>query len=283
MATYAIGDIQGCYDALRHLLDQIGFDPGSDRLWFVGDLVNRGPDSLAVLRFIKSLDDQAVVVLGNHDLHLLARAEGQTRNAKKDNLDDILNAPDRDELLSWLRHRPLMHHDPDKRFTIVHAGLPPQWDLPLALACAHELETALRGPDYRDFLSGDVRQRASRLVARPDRHGASEIHHQLPDANAFLRPVGPPRSGPPRAIPRTQPAGTLPWFRVPWRATRTERIVFGHWSTLKWLAEDNVWSLDTGCLWGGHLTAIRIRRKKAIKRFEVECPAYRTPKAPPPS
>lgn len=280
MAIYAIGDVQGCYESLRRLLDVVGFDPDRDRLWFVGDLVNRGPDSLAVLRFIKSLGDQAVVVLGNHDLHLLARAEGQMRDAKKDNLDDILTAPDRDDLLTWLRHRPLMHHDQDKRFTMVHAGLPPQWDLPLALACAREVEAALRGSEYQGFLRamyGD--EPASWSVDLTGMERLRFITNCLTrmrycDASGRLDLAA-------KGHPKTQPAGALPWFRIPWRASRGERIVFGHWSTLKWLAEENVWSMDTGCLWGGHLTAIRIRRRKEIKRFEVECPSYRRPKDPP--
>jgi len=282
VATYAIGDVQGCYDPLRRLLDRIGFDPGKDRLWFVGDLVNRGPDSLKVLRFVESLGDRAVVVLGNHDLHLLARAEGETRNARKDNLDDILTAPDRDEVLTWLRHRPLMHHDADRRFAMVHAGLPPQWDLPLALACARELEAVLRGPDYRGFLAamyGDEPAIWSADLAGMDRlrfitNCLTRMRYCDPSGRLDLSAKG---------HPGTQPAGTLPWFRIPWRGTRAERIVFGHWSTLKWLAEDNVWSLDTGCLWGGQLTAMRIRRKKVIRRYEVECPTYRKPKTPLPA
>jgi bis(5'-nucleosyl)-tetraphosphatase (symmetrical) len=277
MATYAIGDVQGCYASLQRLLERIAFDPTGDRLWFVGDLVNRGPDSLAVLRYIKSLGDRAVVVLGNHDLHLLARAEGQVLNAKKDNLDDVLDAADRDELLAWLRHRPLMHQDPDKRFTMVHAGLPPQWDLALALACARELEAVLRGPDYRTFLAamyGDEPAIWSSDLTGMDRlrfitNCLTRMRYCDPLGRLDLSAKG---------HPMTQPTTALPWFRVPWRASRAERIVFGHWSTLKWLAEDNVWSLDTGCLWGGHLTAIRIRRKHAIKRFEVACPTYRKPK-----
>ena len=126
MATYAIGDIQGCYDQLRRLLDTLSFEPGRDNLWFVGDLVNRGPESLKTLRFVKGLEDNALTVLGNHDLHLLALGAGNTRQAKKSNLDPVLRAPDRDELLNWLRHRPLMHYDARKKFTLIHAKLPPQ-------------------------------------------------------------------------------------------------------------------------------------------------------------
>jgi len=277
VATYAIGDVQGCYDSLRRLLDRIGFDPDADRLWFVGDLVNRGPDSLAVLRFVKALGTGAVVVLGNHDLHLLARAEGQTKDAHKDNLDAVLHARDRDELLAWLRRRPLMHHDPDKGFTMIHAGLPPQWDIPLALACAREVETALQGPDYHVFLTamyGDEPALWSPGLTGMERlrfitNCLTRMRYCDPLGRLDLSAKGHPGS---------HTAGTLPWFRIPQRASRGERIVFGHWSTLKWLAEDNVWCLDTGCLWGGHLTAIRIRRKRPVKRFEVECPTYRRPK-----
>jgi bis(5'-nucleosyl)-tetraphosphatase (symmetrical) len=277
VATYAVGDVQGCYEPLRRLLDQIGFAQETDRLWFVGDLVNRGPDSLAVLRFVKSLGDRALVVLGNHDLHLLARAEGRPGNARKDNLDDILEAPDRNDLLAWLRYRPLVHHDADKGFTMVHAGFPPQWDLRLALDCARELESVLRGTGYRDFLRamyGDEPALWSAELTGMDRlrfitNCLTRMRYCDPLGRLDLSAKG---------HPGTQPAGTMPWFRIPWRATRGERIVFGHWSTLKWLAEDNVWSLDTGCLWGGHLTAVRIRKRRPIERFEVECPTYRRPK-----
>ena len=277
MATYAIGDVQGCYDSLQRLLERIAFDPTGDRLWFVGDLVNRGPDSLAVLRFVKSLGDRAVVVLGNHDLHLLARGEGQVSYAKKDNLDDVLDAADRDELLAWLRHRPLIHHDPDKRFTMVHAGLPPQWDLALALACARELEAVLRGPDHRAFLMAMYGDEPA--IWSPDLAGMDRLRFitNCLTRMRYCDPLGRLDLSA-KGHPITQPANALPWFRIPWRASRGERIVFGHWSTLKWLAEDNVWSLDTGCLWGGHLTAIRIRRQREIKRFEVACPTYRKPK-----
>jgi len=277
VATYAVGDVQGCYDPLRRLLESIRFDPADDRLWFVGDLVNRGPDSLAVLRFVKSLGDRAVVVLGNHDLHLLARAEGHTRHAKKDNLDDVLSASDRNDLLDWLRHRPLVHHDPDRRFTMVHAGFPPQWDLALALDCARELESVLRGPDYRGFL--DAMYGDEPAVWSPDLSGMERLRFitNCLTRMRFCDPLGRLDLSS-KGHPGTQPEGTMPWFRVPWRATRGERIVFGHWSTLKWLAEDNVWSLDTGCLWGGQLTAVRLRRRKPVERFEVHCPTYRKPK-----
>lgn len=152
MTAYAIGDIQGCHAELERLLDRLDFDPAADRLWFAGDLVNRGPESLAVLRRVRALGDSAIVVLGNHDLHLLAVAAGNAKHSKKSTLGAILRAPDRDELLDWLRRRPLLHHDPDLGLTLVHAGLPPQWDLAEALARARELEAVLRSDDYPEFL-----------------------------------------------------------------------------------------------------------------------------------
>ncbi|MDQ2694699.1 MAG: symmetrical bis(5'-nucleosyl)-tetraphosphatase, partial [Pseudomonadota bacterium] len=152
MAVYAIGDVQGCYDPLCRLLEALRFDPAADVLWLTGDLVNRGPRSLEVLRLIRSLGERAVTVLGNHDLTLLAVAEGYVRLRPKDTVHAILEAPDRAVLLDWLRHRPLLHHDPGLSFTLVHAGLAPQWDLHQALACAQELESTLRSPAYRSFL-----------------------------------------------------------------------------------------------------------------------------------
>ena len=282
MATYAIGDIQGCYASLRRLLDQLDLDPAKDRLWFVGDLVNRGPDSLAVLRFVKGLGNQAVVVLGNHDLHLLARAEGYQRNAKKDNLDDILNAPDRDELLHWLRHRPLAHYDARKGFLMVHAGVPPQWDLAQTLACARELETALREPGYQRLLTamyGDQPSLWSDSLVGMDRlrfitNCLTRMRYCNADGRLNLTAKGSPGS---------QPPGYLPWFQAPNRATQAVRIVFGHWSALGWFAADNVWCLDTGCLWGGQMTALRLRQKVPCEPIRLDCPGYRRPKASPSS
>jgi bis(5'-nucleosyl)-tetraphosphatase (symmetrical) len=270
MAIYAIGDIQGCHDALLRLLEHLRFDPSRDKLWLVGDLVNRGPDSLRVLRFVKDLGDRAVTVLGNHDLHLLALAAGNPKHAKKSNLHEVLEANDRDELIDWLRHRPLMHYDAKNRFAMLHAGLPPQWNLAKALACARELETALRGPDYREFLHamyGNQPGRWSEDLTGMDRlrcitNCLTRLRYCDTEGNLALKAKGPPGS---------QPAGYLPWYAVPSRASRDERIVFGHWSTLGYLAEDNVWGLDTGCLWGGTLTAIRISRNKPIAPIDVPC------------
>jgi bis(5'-nucleosyl)-tetraphosphatase (symmetrical) len=275
MATYAIGDIQGCYDALLRLLERLPFDPSKDKLWLVGDLVNRGPDSLRVLRFVKDLGDRVVVVLGNHDLHLLALAAGNPKHAKKSNLHDVLEAEDRDELLDWLRHRPLMHHDPNKEFAMVHAGLPPQWDLAKALACARELEAVLRGPHYREYLHamyGNDPAYWNEALTGMERlrvitNCLTRLRFCDAQGNLALKEKGPPGS---------QPGAFLPWFTVPGRATRGDRLIVGHWSTLGYMAQDNVWALDTGCIWGGSLTAIRIRKKRPIVPIAQRCPGVRS-------
>jgi bis(5'-nucleosyl)-tetraphosphatase (symmetrical) len=271
MTTYAIGDIQGCYAQLRRLLDTLSFDPARDRLWFVGDLVNRGPDSLRTLRFIKDLDDRALTVLGNHDLHLLALAAGNPRQAKKSNLEPVLRASDRDELVHWLRHRPLMHFDAKKNFALIHAGLPPQWDLLDAMECAREVENVLRGPDYLDYLHamyGNEPARWSRSLSGMDRlRFITNCFTRLRycDTNGALALTE-------KAPPGSQAPGHLPWFAVPGRATREVRIIHGHWSRLGYAAHYNAWALDTGCVWKGRLTAIRVHKKKSIEPISVSCP-----------
>ena len=258
MAVYAIGDLQGCLDPLRRLLDRIAFDPARDRLWFTGDLVNRGPASLETLRFVRSLGELAITVLGNHDLHLLAMAWADSRPRKKrDTLDDVLAAPDRDELLEWLRRRPLLHHDPAVGYTIVHAGLPPQWDLADARAAAAELEAVLGSDRFVDFL----RQMYGDQPAAWD-PGLAGIERLRFIVNAFtrmryLRPDGSlefDNKGP------LSSAGEelIPWFRFPGRRSAGLSMVFGHWSTLGEIAHEGAFSIDTGCVWGGRLTALRL-------------------------
>lgn len=284
MAIYAVGDIQGCYRELRQLLDAVRFDPGIDRLWLVGDLVNRGPESLAVLRFVHDLGDCAVTVLGNHDLHLLALADGNTRHAGRSTLDAVLRAPDRDALLHWLRHRPLLHRDPEPGFTMIHAGLPPQWSLADAQACAQELEATLRGPDHRTYLMemyGNKPKRWSPALTGMERlrfitNCLTRLRFCAPDGALALDEKGEIGS---------QSAGLRPWFRMPDRRTRGDRIIFGHWSTIGYLAEHNVWGLDSGCLWGGALTAIRIDgtadgdddEKRSITPIQIDCAGYLRP------
>jgi len=273
MSVYAISDVQGCYDALRELLDKLQFDPARDRLWFAGDLVNRGPQSLEVLRFVKSLGDSALTVLGNHDLHLLAVDAG-VKNKDKD-LKAILEAPDRRELIDWLRRQPLLHHDAELGFTLVHAGLSPQWDLATAQACARELETVLRGDAYFDFLKvmyGD-RPRKWRTWLRGDRR----LRYIC---NCFTRIRFCTRNGKlalaEKGAPGSQPPNFVPWFDVPGRANKNLQLVFGHWSTLGAFHAPGVFALDTGCVWGGALTALELTASPPIFT-SVNCRAARNP------
>ena len=259
MPVYAIGDIQGCCDEFELLLERLKFDPAQDQLWLTGDLVNRGPRSLATLRLVKSLGQSAITVLGNHDLHLLAIAlDPQARRKSKDTLDEILNAADRDELLHWLRHQPMLHHDPQLKRTLIHAGLPPQWDLPLAIACARELEHTLRDADAARALFqnmyGDEPDRWDK-----DLQGFARLRFIT---NCLTRLRACTEQGKLRLKAKGAPdkleAGLYPWFRVPRRRSRDERIVCGHWSALGFLDADNVLALDTGCVWGGTLCAVRL-------------------------
>jgi len=257
MAVYALGDIQGCYDELQALLALLHFDPADDRLWFVGDLVNRGPRSLETLRFVRDLGDAAITVLGNHDLHLLALAAGNHKHRDEASLDPVLAAPDRDELLHWLRHRPLLHSDDGLNFSMIHAGLPPDWDLATATACAREVEQALQGDDHLAYfldMYGNRPDHWDPALAGQDRlryitNCFTRLRYLEPDGRLALKDKGPPGS---------QQAGRLPWFEHPARRSRDQRILFGHWSTLGYQCSHNVWALDSGCLWGGALTALRI-------------------------
>ena len=258
MAIYAVGDVQGCCDELERLLEAVAFAPQRDRLWFVGDLVNRGPRSLDVLRLVRGLGEAAVVVLGNHDLHLLAIARGAAHLRPADRmLQPVLEAPDREQLLDWLQARPVLHHDAALGVTMLHAGLPPQWDVGLARRCAAELEAALRGnhsgrlfasmygnrPDlWSDDLEGDDRLR---FIT----NALTRLRVCDADGRLLLKHKGPPEKMPP---------GAVPWFRAPARRWAGARIVCGHWSALGYLDEGGVLALDTGCVWGGTLTARRL-------------------------
>lgn len=266
MSTYAIGDIQGCYDDLLRLLDAIQFSEQSDQLWFVGDLVNRGPKSLETLRFVKSLGDAAITVLGNHDLHLLATALNQQRKPrKKDSLNQVLEASDRDELLHWLRYRPLFHHDDD--FCLLHAGLPPQWDFSLTKKMAETAEKVLQGADHAFFFKhmyGDKPSLWSEVfneleqvrfivncftrMRYCDAEGRLDFHHK--------GPLG------------SQSEHLMPWFSVPGRKSADMKIVFGHWSTLGYHEENNCYAIDTGCLWGGQLTALKLDKIPTVTSID---------------
>lgn len=265
MATYAIGDIQGCFDALMQLLDKTGFNATRDRLWLVGDLVNRGPQSLEVLRYVKGLGAVAQVVLGNHDLHLVMRAEGHGRASSEDTLDAVLAAADRDELLEWLRSRPLFHQEDE--YAMVHAGLLPQWSIARSNELGTEVQAALMAANYREFL-------AHMWGSEPNvwREGLRGWERLRVIVNAMTRmrfctPEGVMEfqvKGPPDQAP----AGYLPWFAVPHRASITHTVICGHWSALGFYREANLLALDSGCLWGGPLTAVRLEDRRV---FQLQC------------
>lgn len=271
MSVYAIGDVQGCHSELERLLDALRFDPAADRLWFAGDLVNRGPGSLEVLRLARSLGDAAVTVLGNHDLHLLALAETDAPEPRKyDTLRPVLEASDAGELLDWLRGRPLLHYDAELDWLMIHAGLPPQWDLETAGACAREVETALRGEMCRKYLKrmyGDRprRWRASLTGTRRLRfitNCLTRLRYCDVEGRIDLQPTG---------APGTQPKHLMPWFRVPGRKSEGLHIVCGHWAAMGLVEEGGVHAIDTGCVWGGRLTALRL--DGACETVSVPCAA----------
>ena len=259
MAVWAIGDIQGCYDELVRLIDKLGYDPARDTLWFCGDLVNRGGQSLEVLRLIKSLNERTVVTLGNHDLSLLAVSTRSEQDQARVNpeLRAVLFAPDREELLTWLRQRPLLHADRDLGWMMIHAGLAPSWDVGRAESVAREIEARLRADDHKRLLRqmfgnkpdtwsprlrGIDRLRAGINVLTRMRY--CDVRGRI----AFQE----------KGIPGTQRPGNYPWFAVPGLVRRDLRIVCGHWSTLGRFAGLGVYAIDTGCVWGGALTAMRI-------------------------
>ena len=274
MATYAIGDLQGCYDSLLRLLDNLKFDSTKDTLWFAGDLVNRGPDSLSTLRFVKSLGDHAITVLGNHDLHLLAIA-AKHKNTNDKGLKDILSANDAGELLDWLRKQPLLHHDSQLNFTMVHAGIYPEWDLKTAQQSANELEVVLRSDDYLEFILnmyGNLPEKWDDKLQGWDRlrficNSFTRMRYCEKDGTLNFKSHG---------APGTHPENTLPWFDISNRKISEERIVFGHWSTLGKITKKNIYALDTGCVWGGQLTALRLEKEKS-EYISVDCPGEANP------
>lgn len=272
MATYAIGDLQGCYSSLQQLLELISFNAGRDRLWLVGDIVNRGPDSLAALRFVKESGNAVTMVLGNHDLHLLMAAAGVAKMRTGDTLQPILSASDREELLFWLRHQKLFHRDGD--YVMVHAGLLPEWSVKQAAQLAQEVECALRKENYRKVFS---RLYGNKPDCWKDDLTGYERLRVIVNAMTRMRICTPEGKmnfsfkGDAQAIPD----GYLPWFDVPARASQKATIICGHWSALGLKVNHNLIALDTGCLWGGSLTAIRLDDRKI---FQVPC-AQRKAKA----
>lgn len=259
MAVYAIGDVQGCFDELQKLLELIQFDPNLDQIWLAGDLVNRGPNSADVLRFAQKMGSDTVkVVLGNHDLHLLAHAAGiNLHSHRMDTMDSVLDADDRDEMITWLRHQPLFYHDAELGFSMVHAGLPPQWSLKKCRKRAKEVETILQSDNWRDFFKhmyGNKPDTWSKKLKKWDRlrfitNGFTRLRYCHKDGRLALNFKGEPKD---------KPTGQIPWFDMPNRKTKDDRIVFGHWSMLGTGQYGNVFSLDSGAVWGDQLTAVRI-------------------------
>jgi len=269
MAVYAVGDLQGAYAPLMRLLERLGFDPAADRLWLVGDLVNRGPDSLGTLRWVHAHRDAVVSVLGNHDLHLLARAGDPARRSGDDDLQPVLEAPDAHELIEWLRRRPLIHYDRALATAMVHAGIPPGWDLETALAEARAVADALAGPAWRELLAqlyGDTPARWSPALDGHERarftiNALTRMRYCRADGSLDLEAKGPPGQGPP---------GSMPWFDHPAAAGGHARLVIGHWSALGLVHRRDLVALDTGCCWGNALTALRLDAPDA-KPVSVRC------------
>lgn len=274
MADYLVGDVQGCDAPLGRLLAKIGFSPSRDTLYLLGDLVNRGPSSAAVLRRLMAHGDAAKCLLGNHDLSLLAVAHGHRAPHRNDTMDDILGAPDRDAMLDWLRHRSMALHA--HGLLMVHGGVLPQWDLRQVLALAGELEAVLRGPDLPSFLArmwGNQPDRWSDDLTGADRlrvvvNALTRLRFCTPEGVMDLKASG--------GIDQA-PAGMLPWFDVPGRRTANVCIAFGHWSTLGYLRRPDIVSLDTGCVWGGCLSALRLSADGQHELIQVECEQAQAP------
>lgn len=266
MADYIIGDVQGCYDPLQRLLNTLQFNEHTDRLWFVGDLVNRGPQSLAVLRFVKQLPLTPRITLGNHDLHLLAKLFNNRPNDPDDTLHEVLKAPDRDDLGHWLRHQSILWHDAELNIVMCHAGIAPTWNLTQASALALELENTLKGDNFRDYLSymyGNKPNYWSDDLKGMDRlrvicNYFTRMRFCDEKGRLILTYKGTIANAPPKLYP---------WFEVPHRQEIKADLVFGHWAALNGeCSHPHIYAIDTGCLWGGALTALRIQDKQ---RFTV--------------
>ena len=265
MATYAIGDIQGCFASFSRLLKHCRFDPAVDRLWLVGDLVNRGPRSLETLRFVRDLGTAAITVLGNHDLSLLMAAEGFGKRGKGDTLDEILDAPDRDELLLWLRRQPLCHVE--NGYCLVHAGLLPQWSVAQARMLAAEVEAALTAPDWREFMANMWGNEPNAWRDGLNGWGRLRVIVNAMTRMRFCTPDGVMDMQVKGEVEKA-PAGCIPWFDAPGRRSADTVLITGHWSALGLKMQPNLLAIDSGCLWGGPLTAVRLEDRAV---FQVGC------------
>lgn len=273
MAQYAIGDLQGCYDPFCRLLDKIDFDPGKDRLWLTGDLVNRGPKSRKTLRFVSSLGDAAITVLGNHDLHVLKlRHDARFKKSKANAFRKIMGNRDSDELLDWMRMRPLAHYSESLKTLMVHAGLPPKWTVKKALARAAEVEAALRGDGHEELLANLYGNKPNKWSGKLE--GLDRLRF-IVNALTRMRMIGQDgtidftHTGPPTKAEK----GLTPWFAVPGAKWHGTRIVFGHWSALGLVVNEQLIAVDTGCVWGRQLTAVKLSGKPKVT--SINCPAVR--------
>ncbi len=268
--VYAIGDVQGCHHSLKQLLTELAVRP-EDRLWFAGDLVNRGPDSLGTLKTIIGLGEQAQCVLGNHDLHLLAAAAGVRAPGRRDTLNEILASPEKATLINWMRRQSLAHCEGD--YLMVHAGVHPDWSAGQARALAREVETVLAGNDWADFLAamyGNRPRQWDPALSGDDRLRAvvnilTRMRYLTPEGELDFEFKGEPDECPP---------GLLPWFDAPDRQTAGNTVIFGHWSTLGLVERPNLIGLDTGCVWGGSLSAINLATRSVL---QVPCPQAQDP------
>lgn len=268
MALYAIGDIQGCYDELRALLKLIRFDPATDTVWFTGDLVNRGPRSADTLRYVRSLGPSAITVLGNHDLHLLTVAAGHADARKSDTLSDVIDAPDADELLTWLRQQPLAHHDDSRGLLLVHAGVHPHWSTAQTLQFAREVETVLRGSGADAFHASMYGNRPRRWREELDGVDRLRLIVNVLTRMRYLK-EGARQALKFKGSPVDAPADLTPWFLAPDRRC-DDTVIFGHWSSLGLIDDHGVISLDSGCLWGRAMTAVRLDTERR-EFFSIDC------------
>ena len=279
MATYAIGDIQGCFDELTALLEKVNFS-NDDRIWVAGDLVNRGPKSLETLRFLKQLGDQAICILGNHDLHLLAVHYGAVSSKRSDTLTPILEAPDRYELMNWLRRQKLLHIDKEKNYAMVHAGIPPCWTINKARKRAKEVEQVLKSTLAREFFNHMYGNKPDIWSGKHEGWDRLRIITNYLTRMRFCNPEG-KLDFTAKGTLESQPPGYLPWFKLPRKDPQDNetRILFGHWAALEGEADaEHVYALDTGCVWGNKLTALRLEDQQV---FSVD--ALGTKPTPPPT
>jgi bis(5'-nucleosyl)-tetraphosphatase (symmetrical) len=271
MATYAIGDVQGCYDSLQGLLQLVNFNPAMDTLWFCGDLVNRGPKSAEVLRFVRSLGKQAVTVLGNHDLHLLAVHYGVITPKKKDTFEDVLLAPDREALCQWLVEQPLFHWDRSLKHAVVHAGIPPMWSLEHTETYAEEVTSVLRSSDRLEFFRHMYSDKPSCWGEQLQGLARLRLITNYLTRMRFCDAQGCLELGFKKGAEEVPPGGYSAWFLFPNPSRVEARVLFGHWAALNGIvAVANLVALDTGCAWGGKLTAYCIETgvKTAIQSIE---------------